>query len=381
MRSDCRFRFFGLLALLACVVASPDAMAVQSVAATHRVRLYWTETYDSIGYVDIDLFGEASPRHVANFLRYVDHGVYDNSYIHRTQSGDARFLQGGSFKYPDPFSINELDDPQNYITNLFGTIKNEFDASNGLSNISRSLAAARPAGGIDTASVGWFINVTDNSAAFDPGVYTVFGEVTAGWDAFADLVNRPIIAQAQPSMASRPFATAPLLPAANGNHFVPVLLEWTRVPLIAGDFNLDGIVDAADELVWQASQGAFGEANLVADANGDGVVDLADRAIWQQNLGMGQLNNLPGDYNGNGEVTLADYLWWTTHFGADDIFDADGNGDGIVDAADYTIWRNAYAAAGGVFFPPDGVNVPEPATCLSLAVALMAIGYARRKRT
>lgn len=51
-----------------------------------------------------------------------------------------------------------------------------------------------------------------------------------------------------------------------------------------GDYNFDGIVDAADYAVWRASLGSTIEAE--ADGNGDGVVDQADYLMWRQNYGL-----------------------------------------------------------------------------------------------
>ncbi|MEO0529428.1 MAG: PEP-CTERM sorting domain-containing protein [Planctomycetota bacterium] len=50
-----------------------------------------------------------------------------------------------------------------------------------------------------------------------------------------------------------------------------------------GDFNGDGVVDAADYTVWRDSEGS--ELLLAADANGDNVVDADDLAIWTANYG------------------------------------------------------------------------------------------------
>ena len=55
---------------------------------------------------------------------------------------------------------------------------------------------------------------------------------------------------------------------------------------LAGDFNGDGIVDAADYVVWRNNVGQFG-SSLSADGNGDGTVDLADYGIWKANFGRG----------------------------------------------------------------------------------------------
>lgn len=54
---------------------------------------------------------------------------------------------------------------------------------------------------------------------------------------------------------------------------------------LAGDYNLDGAVDAADFTVWRNSLGRAG-ANLPADGNGDGVVNAADYTLWKSNFGQ-----------------------------------------------------------------------------------------------
>jgi serralysin len=55
---------------------------------------------------------------------------------------------------------------------------------------------------------------------------------------------------------------------------------------IPGDFDHNGLVDGADFLLWQRSDGAAG-SNLVADGNGDGTVNAADLALWQSHFGQG----------------------------------------------------------------------------------------------
>lgn len=50
-----------------------------------------------------------------------------------------------------------------------------------------------------------------------------------------------------------------------------------------------------------------------------------------------------GDYNGDGMIDAADYAVWRDDYGASES-GADANGDGLVDAADYTIWRDAIDA-------------------------------------
>jgi hypothetical protein len=56
------------------------------------------------------------------------------------------------------------------------------------------------------------------------------------------------------------------------------------VPL-PGDYNRDGIVDAADYIVWRKALDHI-ESGLAADGNGDGEVDEEDYAVWRANFGL-----------------------------------------------------------------------------------------------
>ncbi|WP_428308084.1 hypothetical protein [Lacipirellula sp.] len=54
---------------------------------------------------------------------------------------------------------------------------------------------------------------------------------------------------------------------------------------LAGDFDLNGVVDGADFLAWQQQFGTSVTPGTGADADGDGLVDGDDLAIWQGNFG------------------------------------------------------------------------------------------------
>ncbi|MEO0529396.1 MAG: serine hydrolase [Planctomycetota bacterium] len=68
--------------------------------------------------------------------------------------------------------------------------------------------------------------------------------------------------------------------------------------------------------------------------NVDGLVDDV-RAFTRDAL------SLAGDYNLDGVVDEADLDTWRDDFSRTDGSRADGNGDGVVDAADYVVWRDA----------------------------------------
>ncbi|MEN0110729.1 MAG: pre-peptidase C-terminal domain-containing protein, partial [Planctomycetota bacterium] len=56
-------------------------------------------------------------------------------------------------------------------------------------------------------------------------------------------------------------------------------------PALPGDFNGNGVVDAADFTLWRDSEGAFVAAFSGADHSGNGRVDAADRTIWRNGFG------------------------------------------------------------------------------------------------
>jgi autotransporter-associated beta strand protein len=72
-----------------------------------------------------------------------------------------------------------------------------------------------------------------------------------------------------------------------------VVLE-SIAPELAGDYNLDGIVDAADYTVWRDTLGWTNV--LLADGNHNGMVDYADYLVWKLNFGS----------TGSAQATAAD---------------------------------------------------------------------------
>jgi hypothetical protein len=59
-------------------------------------------------------------------------------------------------------------------------------------------------------------------------------------------------------------------------------LEWQPNPL-TGDYNFDGVVDAADYVHWRSTLGSTND--LRADGSGEGAVDDGDRMVWAANFG------------------------------------------------------------------------------------------------
>jgi hypothetical protein len=93
---------------------------------------------------------------------------------------------------------------------------------------------------------------------------------------------------------------------------------------------------------------------------------------------------LAGDYNGDGTVSAADIVLWRRTTGSTVELAADGNRNGIVDQDDYDIWRRNF---GAIQFEMghSTVAVPEPYAVVpallttSFIVGVGGVGLRRRK--
>jgi cyclophilin family peptidyl-prolyl cis-trans isomerase len=121
------------------------------------------------GDFDVLLYDEAVPVTVRNFVNYAQSGRYNSTFIHRstTYTNGIQVIQGGSFFLaPDRLPYQVPVDPPIVL-------------EAGLPNLRGTIAMARTEDP-DTATSGWFFNVTDNPglnpAPWQDG-YAVFGRV------------------------------------------------------------------------------------------------------------------------------------------------------------------------------------------------------------
>lgn len=170
----------------------------------------------SFGAFSVELRDAAAPRHVANFLAYVDAERYDNTIVHRSAALDGTstpsIVQGGGYKATVP-----TDDVP-----AFGPIALEYN----LPNLRASLAAART-NDVNSATKEWFFNTKDNSTILGPsnnGGYSVFGRVMGTG---MTVVDR--IAAVQRYNVGAPFSELPLRNYTTGNIQVSNLVIIERV--------------------------------------------------------------------------------------------------------------------------------------------------------
>ncbi|MFO1415376.1 MAG: peptidylprolyl isomerase [Burkholderiales bacterium] len=164
-------RFF--LAVALAVLAGP------ALAANPQVEFDTTA-----GVIRIELYPEAAPKTVANFLDYVKTGHYVGTQFHRVI--DGFMIQGGGF----------TTDFKQKPTKAPIPIESEQSSKAGLLNVPGTVAMARTSDP-NSATSQFFINVADNAKLNfrDPspqGVgYTVFGKVVDGMDVVNKIAKGP----------------------------------------------------------------------------------------------------------------------------------------------------------------------------------------------
>ena len=91
---------------------------------------------------------------------------------------------------------------------------------------------------------------------------------------------------------------------------------------------------------------------------------------------------LLGDYNNNGVVDAADYVIYRKTFGQTGAgLAADGNHNNQIDVGDYAVWRSNFGntAGSGAGLGSNGA-VPEPMTLGLVGVGVLALVGVRRRR-
>lgn len=156
---------------------------IKSLVATSALLLITAPSLATIvvfetsqGDIEVNLFDNATPATVANFLTYVNAGSYNTTVIHR--SLPEFIVQGGGFIL-DGDSLEEIADN--------GTVINEPVYS----NVAGTIAMAKVAGNANSATNQWFFNMADNSdnLDFQNSGFTVFGQVTSGMEHLTAIQN------------------------------------------------------------------------------------------------------------------------------------------------------------------------------------------------
>ncbi|MCJ8320206.1 MAG: peptidylprolyl isomerase [Colwellia sp.] len=153
-------RFIKSALLLSTVALSTSALSTEVT--------FYTSASDSP--IVINLFDNATPKTVANFLSYVNDGSYDNTVVHRSVPGFV--VQGGGYVFEGSLNLTKLPTKTSVVNEPV------------YSNRRGTIAMAKIGGQPNSATNQWFFNLIDNHNALDAteSGYTVFGQVIEGMD-------------------------------------------------------------------------------------------------------------------------------------------------------------------------------------------------------
>jgi cyclophilin family peptidyl-prolyl cis-trans isomerase len=164
---------------LIAVIAIATCFALPALAANPQVEFDTTA-----GKIRVELYPDAAPKTVANFLDYVKAKHYDGTQFHRVIGGFM--IQGGGF----------TADFKQKPTKAPIAIESEQSSKAGLLNVPGTLAMARTSDP-NSATAQFFINVADNKSLNfrEPTMqgygYTVFGKVVSGMDVVDKIAKAP----------------------------------------------------------------------------------------------------------------------------------------------------------------------------------------------
>ncbi len=267
-------------ATFAFLVASAFLVTLPADATTVRMQT-------SLGAIDVVLQDTGAPLTVANFLRYMNNGSYNNSIVHRSVPGFI--IQGGGYNWDD-VAKNVVAIPPNV------PVKNEFSASR--SNLRGTIAMAKVGGDPNSATSEWFINLDNNAMNLDAqnGGFTVFGQVSPDGMAVVDA-----IAGLPTYFINNTFTDLPLISLPTGATFLKSNFAYInkvgRLPLAAVDIDGKG-----REQVLVRSNSTATVANQLQVGR---LVNNAFQFSLQADPGPNFRLVGVGDFDGNGRADLA----------------------------------------------------------------------------
>ena len=292
----------GLCLLLSGIAAAPG----RAQSASDPIYVFHT----SLGNISVQLYPDVAPKTVANFLRYVNRGAYNNSIFHRSVSKFV--IQGGGFQAHDG-AHNALPPP----IPTDAPVVNEFHVSNTRGTIAMAKLGGRP----NSATNQWYFNEVDNSRSLDyvtptnnnpdgnNGGYTVFGKVVdAASLAVMDQLAAVPVPNPSPYGPNSVFSSIPLINyQPNTDVQISNQVQVFSITPAAGTHVLwNNTNGAASIWSYETGGGAYSHAEYgpfagyTAKAIADGGTDGKTRVLWNKTDGMAsiwRLDNLSAAYS------------------------------------------------------------------------------------
>lgn len=165
----------------AAVALSPFAALAQGAPAAATQKTERVQFVTNKGNFTVEVYPDAAPKTVANFLEYVRSGFYAGTTFHRVINGFM--VQGGGFDRDMKEKPTRAPIP--------------LESQNGLKNTAGTVAMARTSNP-NSATAQFFVNVVDNPNLDYPqpdgNGYAVFGKVVDGMDTIEKIKTVPTTA-------------------------------------------------------------------------------------------------------------------------------------------------------------------------------------------
>ena len=160
-----------------------------------------------LGAIEVEVYNEQAPISSADFLYYVDNGLYDGEGFYRSvrPENDPRglgmqIIQGGLLS----------------LESVTASIDHETTEATGLTHVDGAISIARDEPGTGSAAY-FFISIGDNKALDYGGVrnpdgqgYAAFGQVTKGMDVVRAIQLRETEGSSDNEVTQGQFLTAPV---------------------------------------------------------------------------------------------------------------------------------------------------------------------------
>ncbi len=167
--------------LLAGLSAAALALSALPSMAQQTQKAERVQFVTSQGKFTVEVYPDAAPKTVANFMEYVKSGFYSGTIFHRVINGFM--VQGGGYDRDMKEKPTRAPIP--------------LESQNGLKNKAGTVAMART-GNPNSATAQFFVNVVDNPNLDYPqpdgNGYAVFGKVVEGMDTIDKIKGLPTTA-------------------------------------------------------------------------------------------------------------------------------------------------------------------------------------------
>ena len=204
------------------IIVSVSSLAPRPAEATI------VEFQTVMGNFEVNLYDNATPATVANFLNYLNNGAFSDSIFHRSVPGFV--IQGGGFHYNGTAQFDAI------ATNAPVVNEPQF------ANVRGTIAMAKLGGDPDSATSQWFFNLSDNTANLDGqnGGFSVFGQVVGnGMDVVDAIAALPTFA------FSSPFGDLPLQNYTQTDFDNLLAIDDTHLMIVTAIIISDSTVDSA----------------------------------------------------------------------------------------------------------------------------------------